>query len=627
MRTEHVGYVNLTSGTVKVREIPDELARQYLGGRGINAYLLYHHSEKGMDPLSQQSPLIVGAGLLSGYLAHSAGRVHFTGKSPETGIYGDSNMGGTIGSELKYAGFQHLVITGQADKPVYLWVHDGQIEIKDASKLWGADTYDTQVRIHDELGDPDTAVACIGVAGEKLIPFACVRHLMKKAAGRTGLGCLMGSKRLKAIAVRGHQGLKPTNPDKLLETFNKQYTYLRKTKIFSIASVLGNLFAWVVNSEGEHLSVRNFQQTYFPEALGKLDIDIFMREYADKHLACHGCALHCQHKWSIKEGPYAGVRGEGPDWGPGWLLGGTVVGNNRIDVSLVANELTNKYGVDCISYFSYIGWLMELWQRGIINEKDTGGLDFSWGSPEAIIGTFEQLISREGAGGLLSEGSDAAVGKIGKDCDRYLHRDGKGQTEEGLDHRGWRATALGCHTSARGNCHLRGLVNLEHMFLPADFLEKVFWRRIDPDPYSWETKAWMAIWIQHLCAVSDASGQCKFLTKWYSPDLFGFEEILESINDVTDWNMTRDELFEAGERTFNVERLFNAREGLGRLGDIPPAVFFQPTPEGPKKGLVLDKKKYGEMLDEYYDIRGWDREGRPLPETLKRLDLDKEPQL
>jgi aldehyde:ferredoxin oxidoreductase len=622
--SEKVGYVNLSSNKVIVKEIPEQLLRQYLGGRGINAYLLYNHAKKGMDPLNPESPIIFGAGFFSGYLTNAGSRVHISGKSPETGVYGDTNMGGSIGAELRYAGFQHLAINGQADKPVYLWVHDGEIETKDASKIWGMDTYQTQVRICEELGDHDVKVACIGQAGERLVPFANVRHLMKKAAGRTGMGCLMGSKRLKAIAVRGHHGLIPKHPDKLLNVFERQSSYLRKTKIFNIAAVIGNLFAWIVNSEGERISTRNFQQGYFPEALGKLDIDIFMRDYSEKKLACYSCAMRCQHRFHIKEGPFAGIVGEGPDWGPGWNLAAHT-GNNRLDVSLAVNELTNRYGVDVVTYLQYVGWLMELWQRKIINEKDTGGLDFSWGNPETIVQTLHQIINKEGLGEVLSKGSEAAIEKIGRGSGSYLHRCGKGLTEEGLDHRIWRASAVGCHTSPRGNCHLRGLVNLEHMFLPAAVLEKIFGRHVDPDPYSWETKAWMATWMQYLTAVCDSSGICKFMTKWFSPDLFSFEEIVETINAITEWNMTTEELMEAGERIWNMERLFNVREGLGRKHDIPPPIFFEPRKEGTRKGIGLEREKYEKLLDEYYELHGWDEEGRALPETLRRLRLDKEP--
>jgi aldehyde:ferredoxin oxidoreductase len=619
-----IGYVDLTTHVATTKEIPEQILRSYLGGRGLNAYLLYNHSNEGSEPLEPEAPIIFGAGLLSGYLSNSTSRMHVTGKSPETGIYGDSNMGGSIAAELKYAGFQHLVIKGRSDKPIYLWVHDGEIEFNDASKIWGLDTYQTQLRIFEELGDSEVKVACIGPAGERLVRFANIRHLMKKAAGRTGMGCLMGSKNLKAIAVRGHKGLTTSNPAQLFDLFQRQYNYIRRTKTFNITAILGNLFAWMNASEGERISVRNFQQAYFPEALGNLDIEIFMENYSEKKLACYSCPMHCQHRFYIKSGPFAGLSGEGPDWGPGWLLSANV-GNVRLDITLAINELTNRYGLDVVTYLNYIGWLMELWQRKIIDEHDTGGLNFEWGNPDAIIQTLHQVVNREGIGGILSDGSDTAITRIGRGSEQYLHRCGKNLTEEGVNHRLLRASALGIHTSPRGNCHLRGLVNLEHMFLPDKVLEDIFGRHVNPEPNSWENKAWMATWMQYLCAVCDSIGLCKFMSKWFSPDFFGFEQMTEIINTVTDWNMTAEELMNTGERIWNIERLFNIREGLGRKHDMPPPIFFAPINEGATKGICLDRKEYEKALDEYYELHGWDREGRPLTRTLERLCLDEEP--
>ena len=226
-----VAYVDLSKGEVTLRDIPDELLRSYLGGRGLNAYLLYNHLPQGADPLSPDNVLVFGAGILTGHLGISTSRWHVSGKSPETGIYGDSNCGGFWGAELKQAGFQHLVIKGKAETPTYLWIHDGEIEIRDASFLWGKDTFETQELIIDELGDPNVQIVCAGPAGEKLVRFACVRHGLKRAAGRTGMGCIMGSKMLKAIAVRGTQGLEVKYPNQMLAVFSKQLKQVTSTKM------------------------------------------------------------------------------------------------------------------------------------------------------------------------------------------------------------------------------------------------------------------------------------------------------------------------------------------------------------------------------------------------------------
>src|SRR3972149_2539247 len=302
-----IGYVNLSTKEISKKEIPEEMLRKFLGGRGLSAYLLYNHVPQGIDPLSPENVVIFSAGFLSGQFATAYGRCHVTGKSPDTGIYGDSNMGGSIAAELKYAGFQHLVVKGKSEKPVYIYVHNGEIEIRDARHLWGLDTYETQLRIFEELKDPEVKVACIGPAGEKLVRFANVRHWMKRSAGRTGQGCNMGAKNLKALAGRGAQGLPVKHPERLLELTKAQYEFARKTKIFQITSRWSNLFAWVVNNEQEGIAAYNHQKNFYPEGHGHIDVDIFLNDYSEKMLACHGCAMHCQHRFKIKSGPYYGT--------------------------------------------------------------------------------------------------------------------------------------------------------------------------------------------------------------------------------------------------------------------------------------------------------------------------------
>ncbi len=618
-----VGYIDLSTKKVSTKEIPEEILRKYLGGRGLAAYLLYNHVGKGADPFGPENAIIMSSGFLSGQFTPAYGRFHVTGKSPDTGIYGDSNIGGSLGSELKYAGFQHLVITGKAEKPAYIYVHDGEIRLRDASKLWGLDTYQTQIHLWDELKDPEFSIACIGPGGEKLVRFACVRHGMKRAAGRTGQGCLMGAKNLKAVAIRGTQGLPVAHPQELMEITRNQVNFVRGTKIFQIASRWSNLFAWVVANESERVSVRNHQANFFPEGYGGIDVDIFLDKYSEKMLACQGCAMHCQHRFKIKEGPFAGTVGEGPEWSAQNSLGSRI-GNTRWDVSLAILEKCNKYGLDMGTFSGYVSWLMECWQRGLITEKDTAGLNLEWGSLD-VVKLVEQVANKEGLGAKISEGVQQAIKNMGPETDKYFHRCGKGLTHESAEYRVLRATPLGCVTANKGNDHLRGMVNIEFMNLPPGVLENIFGRYVNPDPYAWDTKAWMATWMQHLCTISDATGLCKFWTKWFAPDLFGFEEPCKVINAITGWDMNTQELMDVAERIWNIERMFNARDGLGRKGDWPGDVFFTPIKEGARKGMALDRDKWDKLLDEYYEIHGWDKEGRPTPQTLKRLGLDNEP--
>ncbi|MFQ5827476.1 MAG: aldehyde ferredoxin oxidoreductase N-terminal domain-containing protein, partial [Dehalococcoidia bacterium] len=342
---EQVAYIDLSKQEVSSKAIPEELLRLYLGGIGLNAYLLYNHTPTGIDPLDPANPLIFGAGLLNGYLNISASRFNVSGKSPETGIYGTGNAGGFWGPELKHAGFQHLVITGKASQPTYLWVHDGQIELRDASFVWGKDNYEAQRLIMEDLADPEVQIACIGQAGENLVRFACVMQGLKRAAGRTGMGCLMGSKLLKAVAVKGSQGLEVSNPSALLETAKGHYQRIITSKIFPILSRYGTLTIFAMQNESGQISAYNNQYNHFEEAEGKLEDEVFDEEYKTKSLACSSCPIHCSHRFRISSGPYEGVWGEGPEYY--YMSGfGPVVGNSDWEVILTAGDLINRYGLD-----------------------------------------------------------------------------------------------------------------------------------------------------------------------------------------------------------------------------------------------------------------------------------------
>jgi aldehyde:ferredoxin oxidoreductase len=623
---EQLAIVDLSAENVACKGIPENVMRMYLGGEGLNTYLLYNHLPPGVDPLSPDNVLIFGAGLVSGYDVSSS-RFTVTAKSVEgEGGFGTSNSGGFWASELKFAGFQHLVIKGKASRPTYLWIHDGEIEFRDATFLWGRDTYECQELIQDDLGDPHVQVAMIGQAGENLVRFANVRHGLKRAAGRTGMGCVMGSKLLKAIAVRGKKGLKATNPAQLLEIFSNHYRQLISTKIYPVISRYGTLTIFCVQNQSGMISVRNNQYNYFEEAEGRLEDEIFEEQYKTKTLACFACPLRCSHRYRIKTGPYAGVWGEGPEF---YMMAGfgPAVGNADWDCILAANTLINRYGLDVGSTSGYIAWLMELWQRGIINEKDTGGLILEWGNKEAILTLIHQMAKNEGLGGMVGQKASKAGKEIGKGADRYLYIQRGMMHESPQNARASRATALGEATATRGSDHLKGRCALEFFGMPAEVLATIYGRPIASDFRSWDGKPWMAVWTQHFTTIADSLGYCKFATIYPgSTHNLGYKQFCETINAITGWDVTVEELMETGERIWNLERMFIQREtGILREGDIPPSVYFQPQPLEPLKGEKLDRDEYERALDEYYEIRGWTEEGVPTKETLARLGLDREP--
>jgi aldehyde:ferredoxin oxidoreductase len=621
-----VAIIDLSAEQVTCQDIPEKVLRMYLGGEGLNTYLLYNHLPVGVDPLGPDNVLIFGAGLVSGYDVSSS-RFEVTSKSAEgEGGFGTSNSGGFWAAELKYAGFQHLVIKGKASRPTYLWIHDGEIEFRDASFLWGHDTYESLELIRDDLGEPQVQVAMIGQAGENQVRFANIMHGLKRAAGRTGMGCIMGSKLLKAVAVRGTRGLKANDPNQLLEIYSDHYRQITSTKIYPVISRYGSLTIFCVQNQSGMLSVKNNQYNYFEEAEGRLDDEIFEEQYKTKTLACFACPLRCGHRYRIQSGPYMGVWGEGPEF---YMMAGfgPAVGNADWDCILAANTLINRYGLDVGSTSGYTAWLMELWQRGIIDEKDTGGLNLEWGNKESILALIHQMAKNEGLGGMIGQQASKAAEVIGKDSARYLY------TQRGMMHespentRASRATTLAAATTSRGNDHLKGRCALEFFAMPPEVLAKIYGRPVASDFRSWEGKPWMSIWTQHFTTVADSLGYCKFATIWPgSTHNLNYKQFCETVNAIKGWDVTVEELMETGERIWNLERMFIQREtGVLREGDIPPAVYFQPLPLEPLKGEKLDRDEYERALDEYYKIRGWTKEGAPTQETLARLKLDGEP--
>ena len=623
---ERVAIIDLTTQQVECREIPESVLRMYLGGEGINTYLLYNHLPAGTDPLGPENVLIFGAGLLSGYDVSSS-RFEVTSKSAEgEGGFGTSNSGGHWAAELKLAGFQHLVIKGKAARPTYLWIHDGEIEFRDASFMWGRDTYECEELVRDDLGERNVQIAKIGQAGENLVRFANIMHGLKRAAGRTGMGCIMGSKLIKAIAVRGTQGLKPHDPARLLETYRNHYRQITSTKIYPVISRYGTLTIFSVQNQSGMISVKNNQYNYFEEAEGRLDDEIFEEQYKTKTLACYGCPLRCSHRYRINAGPYAGTWGEGPEF---YMMAGfgPAIGNADWDLVLAANTLINRYGLDVGSVSSYTAWLMELWQRGIVTEKDTGGLKLDWGNKESVLALIHQMANNEGLGGMIGQRASRAVEEFGEEAGRYLY------TQRGMIHespentRASRATSLAAATTNRGSDHLKGRCALEFFAMPEEVLKKIYGRPIASDFRSWQGKPWMAGWTQHFTTLADSLGYWQFATIYPgSTHNLGYQQFCETINTVTGWDTTPEELMETGERIWNLERLFVQREtGLLRKGDIPPSIYFQPQPLEPLKGEKLDRAEYEKALDEYYAIRGWTKEGAPKPETLARLKLAGEP--
>ncbi|MGB9920743.1 MAG: aldehyde ferredoxin oxidoreductase family protein [Moorellales bacterium] len=632
-----VAIIDLTTENIEIKPIPLEMRRKYIGGRALDAYLLYNHMKPGVDPLGPDNVLVVSGGLLTGCLASGVSRTHVCAKSPLTGGFGSCNGGGFFSAELAYAGFHHLVIKGKAKKPVYLYVHNGKIEIRDASKVWGTTVHDCQKLIRKELGDEEVKVLCIGQGGENLVRFANVMTGLKNSGGRTGMGAVMGSKNLKAIAARGTMDIKIAHPMEALE-FNKRFIQLiTSAKVNQTMGKIGTGFIWGATNSWGGVRVRNFQLNQLE------DCETVEAEYLDEisaktigphHMsACFGCQVHCRPRYRIPEGwPYAGEYDEGPEY----TSQGAFAGEPGIpigEVVLVANHMVNMWGLDTLETGSLISWAMELYEKGILTLEDTGGLDLRFGNYEALFEMIRRIAFREGLGDILAEGGRRAAAKIGKGSEKYLI-DVKGMQNLHSDERATPGLALNIAVSSRGSDHLRGRPAIDLYKLPEPVLRKIY---STPIPYNgplssdyrdYEGKAWQVVWHEHCYMGVDSVGICKYHTTFLGATLPNFPDWAKAIYYNTGLEMTPEEIWYVAERGYNLERLFNLREGWTEKDDwLSDRYFDEPLPLGAPgiKGRKLDREKFRQIRAEYYQHRGWDENGVPTPETLKRLGLDNEP--
>jgi len=587
-------------------------------------YLLYNHLSPGIDPLSPDNVLLIGAGLLTGIPALGSGRCDIAAKSPITGAVGDSNIGGFFAPEMRMAGFDHLVIKGKAKRPVYLWIYDEEIEIIDASHLWGKDTFETQALIRSDHGDEEIKSLVIGNAGENLVRFANVRTGMKNAAGRTGMGCVMGSKNLKAIAARGTMDIKFSHPEQLLDYCKEMIDMVMKNRYSRAASKWGTLVIFSTTNTTGLIRTRNFQLNQLdqgweiePEEMDKYTIGMS---------GCFGCPVSCRHRYTLKEGVFAPFFAEGPEY---TSLGafGTMVDCKKMETVLVANHLVNKYGLDTLETGGLIAWAMELYEKGILTEKATNGLKLEWGDEEVVFELIRQITYREGFGDILADGFRIAIEKIGQESEYYaIHV--KDMSNLHSDERPTPSLALNIATSTRGADHLRGRPAIDLYGLPEDFLEEIYGGPMSSDYRSYEGKSRMVWWQELLYAVTDSLGTCKFQTVFLAVHAPKWEEFSKLIYLVSGMQYTTSQLMEIGERIYTIERMFNNREGFSRRDDtLPERYFKEATPIGlPRvKGRKIDREKFEKMLDDYYILHGWDNNGTPTKETIQKLGIEKEP--
>ncbi|MEM3906444.1 MAG: aldehyde ferredoxin oxidoreductase family protein [Nitrososphaerota archaeon] len=626
--TEWYGYagnvlrVDLTKRKASVEPLKRDVIRNYLGGTGYAAWVMWNELEAGIDPLSPENLLIIATGPLTGTLfPTSSWDAVF--KSPLTGIWGEARSGGFFGPKLKFAGYDFIIVHGKADKPVYLWICDDKIEIRDATSLWGRGVHESTDMILEEIGDYEASVACIGPAGEKLVRFAAIINDYDRAAGRCGGGAVMGSKNLKAIAVNGSGEIEIAYPEKfedvLEDIMEAIYKFKRETVFakYGTSGIVGPL-----NTLGA-FPTKNFQTCYF-ETAHKISGETLASNYLIKRRACFACPIGCSRHTEVKFGKYKTPPFEGPEYETVDLLGAQLLIDN-LEAIIRANYLCNDYGMDTISTGAVIAFAVEAYERGMISKELTDGIELRWGDPDLLLNLIDAIAFRKNKlGNILAEGVKRASEKIGNGAEEIaIHV--KGLEAPAHDPRGTsRSFAIQYAVGNRGACHTHpnwsGLwdfgknPDLIKYGLPWPPLN-----RFDENEVEKRAKAVRLFFLHGICA--EILGFCRFIVEGDETNAVTFARLAAITSALTGFDITDLELIKVAERVFTLERCFNVREGIRRKDDKLPKRFHEPITTGPTKGEYV--KNLDKLLDAFYMEVGWNIEnGIPTKQKLEELGLD-----
>lgn len=588
--------INLSNRTIKKEELNLELAQKFIGGRGLGTKIMMDEVDPAVDPFSPDNKLIFVTGPLTGTSTPTGGRYMVVTKSPLTGTVACSNSGGYWGAELKFAGYDAIIFEGKASSPVYLNIVDDKVELKDATSLWGKVVSETTHALEKEHGEK-VRVATIGPAGENLSRLAAVMNDIGRAAGRSGVGAVMGSKNLKAVVVKGSNKVSVAEPDKLKEVFSVCMNKIKENGVTGQGlpaygtAVLVN----IINENGV-FPTNNFQTGVFDKA-EEISGETLAEKYLVKKDPCFRCPIACGRFCEVDD-----IKGPGPEYETIWAFGSDCGVSNLGDI-IKANYWCNEMGIDTISAGATIAAAMELYEKGYIKKEELdGGPELSWGNSEAIIEWTRRMGSSDGLGAKMAQGSYRL-------CEMYgvpeLSMSVKKQELPAYDPRGIQGHGVQYATSNRGGCHVRGyMISPEILGMP----EKL-------DRFSLEGKPTWAKIFQDFTAAIDSSGLCLFTSF-----AMGAEDYANLVNAVCGTSLTGDDFIQAGERIWNLEKLFNLQAGIDSSQDtLPKRLLKEPIPDGPSKGWV---HKLDELLPKYYEVRGWNANGIPTPEKLEELGLD-----
>ena len=605
--------VNLSSGAISVDEPDESFYRRYLGGRGFISYFLLKEVARNADALGAENKLVFATGPLTGVPVAGSGRNSVGAKSPLTNLYGDGEVGGYWGAELKHAGYDAIIIEGKSEDPVFLWIKDGKAEIRDASHLRGKTTRDCEQLIKGELGDRNVCVAQIGPAGENLVRYACVINDLGHVCGRCGIGAVMGSKKLRAIAVRGHRKVELADAgtiSSIAKWYRDNFKNIRWSASLSVHGTTGNFAG--LNRTGV-LPTRNFRESIF-EGADNISAEAIEAGALKRRRGCYACPVRCKPVVSVGEPYNVDPIYGGPEYETQAALG-SFCGVDNLGALLKGNELCNANGLDTISTGVTIAFAMECFERGILTKKDTGGLALNFGNAEAMLQMIEMIARREGFGKVLAEGSARAAQAIGKGAEEFAMQV-KQQEIPMHDPRWKQGLGIGYAVSPTGADHCHNIHDGDYARRITNELNSL--GVFEPLPINDLSSAKVRLlyygstW-RHLL---DCLVICLFIS-------FDVQQIVDLVRATTGWPTSAFELMKIGERCIQMTRAFDIREGMSKDEDKLPERFFTPFASGPLKGLKIEKEALAKARDIYYDIAGWDREsGAPTLGKLQELGIE-----
>ncbi len=611
-------HVNLTDQSWEVEEPSELWYRTYMGGSGFAGYYLLNKMKPGIEPLSSENVLVLASSVVTGVPISGFNRFTAAAKSPLTGAYGEAEAGGYFGPEMKFAGFDAIVIYGKAPQPTYLYIHNGEVELRDAAQIWGLDNWGTLLKLQEELGDKRIRVASIGQAGEKMVRFANISNDLEHFNGRTGMGAVMGSKNLKAVVARGTQKMTPADPQRVAEIARWHNARIKSHPPNVALSASGTPGLVKGVNAGGFFPTRNWRQGTF-EGADRINWDSYKELVFHSAGTCWACSVKCKRRVFSDDPKYPlGPKWGGPEYETLAALG-SMVGNDNIKALARGNQLCNLYGMDTISVGNVVAFVMECFEEGVLSETDLGGRSLTFGDADGMLWLIEEIANRRGIGDILADGVKIAAEKIGRGADRFAFTIKNGDIPF-HDGRGKTGMALGFAVSSTGGDHVE--CPHDHVFqgegyiklAPLGLKEGVKPLEISAAKVRFFHLGQLAWGINNLLSI------CNFCS--VPIHAMTFHKLVEAVQAITGWDASLYEIMKASERSLVMSRMFNIREGFEAKDDRVISRWYQEMPAGPLAGHKIDKQEFRKAIDLYYEMSGWDKNGVPTPGKLIDLELD-----